>query len=192
MQTLSLETVIAAPPERCFLLSLSIDLHKASTAGTAEEAIAGVTHGLIGPGETVTWRARHFGVVLKHEALISMYDRLRHFRDVMVQGMFKCFEHDHFLEATPDGGTRMRDELRFAAPLGPFGWVAEVMVLRRRLRKFLVQRNESSGIRLKDHRRFGNPFSAKTLIGNKMRSLWYSLNRSARCRSEAIYDHYYY
>ncbi len=142
MQTLLLETIIAAPPERCFLLSLSIDLHKASTAGTAEEAIAGITHGLIGPGETVTWRARHFGVVLQHEALISMYDRPRHFRDVMVKGMFKYFEHDHFFEAMLYGGTRMRDELRFAAPLGPLGWLAKVMVLRRYLRKFLVQRND--------------------------------------------------
>ena len=60
MQLIQLETKIAAPPERCFLLSLNIDLHMESTAPTREVAIAGVTHGIIGPGETVTWRGRHF------------------------------------------------------------------------------------------------------------------------------------
>jgi hypothetical protein len=38
-------------------LSLSIDLQMASTAPTRERAIAGVTHGIIGPNQTVTWRA---------------------------------------------------------------------------------------------------------------------------------------
>jgi len=39
------------------------------------------------------------------------------------------------------GGTRMRDQLCFAAPLGPVGQIAEVVVLRRYLAKFLGQRN---------------------------------------------------
>jgi len=34
MQTIVVETEIAAPVERCFLLSLSIDLHTESTAQT--------------------------------------------------------------------------------------------------------------------------------------------------------------
>ena len=48
MQTITLDTRIAAPSGRCFLLSLSVDLHKASAKQTGEEAIAGVTHVLIG------------------------------------------------------------------------------------------------------------------------------------------------
>jgi hypothetical protein len=70
VQTIILETRIAAPAERCFLLSLSVDLHKASTEQTSEEAIAGVTSGIMGPGEDVTWRARHFGLMLTHATLI--------------------------------------------------------------------------------------------------------------------------
>lgn len=35
MQTIIIETEIAASPERCFLLSLSIDLHMQSTANLA-------------------------------------------------------------------------------------------------------------------------------------------------------------
>jgi ligand-binding SRPBCC domain-containing protein len=142
MQTITVETEIAAPLERCFLLSLSIDLHVESTAQTGERAIAGVTRGLIGPGETVTWQGRHFGLMLRHETRITQYDRPGHFQDAMVKGAFRSFVHDHFFEARGLGGTLMRDELRFAAPLGPLGWVAETLVLRDYLRRFLMERNE--------------------------------------------------
>ena len=141
MQVITVETKIAAPVERCFLLSLSIDLHMASTEPTRERAVAGVTHGMIGPGETVTWRGRHFGLMLTHTSLIDRYDRPRYFRDLMVNGAFKSFEHQHFFDALPQGGTLMRDELRFAAPLGPLGWLAEVLVLRTYMTRFLRQRN---------------------------------------------------
>lgn len=140
MQTIYLETRIAAPVERCFLLSLSMDLHVESAAQTNERAIAGVTRGIIGAGESVTWQGRHFGFMMRHTSVISRYDRPRFFQDAMTQGMFESFEHDHhFIE---DGnGTLMRDELRFAAPLGVLGVVAEVLVLRRYLTGFLIERN---------------------------------------------------
>ena len=141
MQLIQVETKIAAPPERCFLLSLNIDLHKASTAQTSERAIAGVTHGIIGPNQTVTWRGRHFGLMLTHETFISQYDHPHYFQDIMLRGMFKSFIHDHYFDPQPDGTTLMRDNLRFAAPLGPLGWLAETLVLRRYLTGFLAERN---------------------------------------------------
>jgi ligand-binding SRPBCC domain-containing protein len=131
VQLIQLETRIAAPAERCFLLSLNIDLHKQSAAQTNEVAIAGVTSGIIGPGERVTWRGRHFGLMLTHETLISQYDRPNHFQDIMLRGMFRSFEHDHFFDALEDGTTLMRDELRFIAPFGPLGRFAETIFLRR-------------------------------------------------------------
>jgi len=141
MQLIQLGTQIAAPPERCFLLSLSIDLHMQSTSRTSERAIAGVTHGLICLGETVTWQGRHFGFMLTHETLISKYSRPHHFKDIMLRGMFKSFEHDHFFNLLEDGSTKMRDELRFSAPLGPLGWIAEAAFLRRYFIGFLQERN---------------------------------------------------
>ena len=141
MQLIQLVTKIAAPPERCFLLSLNIDLHMETTSHTREVAIAGITHGIIGPNETVTWRGRHFGVMLTHQSLISAYDPPHHFQDSMLRGMFKSFVHDHYCDATPEGHTLMRDELRFAAPLGPLGSIAETFVLRRYFIHFLEERN---------------------------------------------------
>ena len=141
MQLIELETEIAASPERCFLLSLSIDLHMDSTAPTRERAIAGVTHGIIGPNQTVTWRGRHFGLMLTHTSLIDRYDPPIYFRDVMIKGHFRSFEHEHFFEPTKDGGTIMRDRLAFKAPFGMVGRLAERLVLRSYLTQFLRQRD---------------------------------------------------
>ena len=141
MQTIQLETRIAAPAMRCFLLSLSIDLHMQSTAGTRERAVAGVTTGLIGDGESVTWEGRHFGFVLRHRSRITRYEPPTCFQDVMTEGMFKSFEHNHRFQEQ-DGATVMRDELKFSAPLGILGLMAERLVLENYLTRFLRERNE--------------------------------------------------
>jgi ligand-binding SRPBCC domain-containing protein len=133
-------TRIRAPMERCFDLSRSIDLHLQSTAGTGERAVAGVTSGLIGLDEQVTWRAKHLGVWQEFTSKITAMDRPTYFRDEMVRGAFRSFEHDHFF-AERDGVTEMRDVLRFAAPVPLLGQVAEIL-LRSYLRRFLRERNE--------------------------------------------------
>jgi ligand-binding SRPBCC domain-containing protein len=136
-----METRIAAPTSRCFLLELNIDLHRHSTADTGERAVAGVTTGLIGEGESVTWRGRHFGLMLQHTSKITQYEPPTFFQDVMTAGVFKSFEHNHRFQHQ-DGETVMTDELRFAAPLGVLGLIAERLVLRTYLTRFLLERNK--------------------------------------------------
>src|SRR5277367_2405254 len=120
METIRLATWIDAPVERCFLLSLSIDLHVASTGKSQEKAIDGVTTGLISEGETVTFQGRHFGMWRRHTSQIELLRPYSYFRDVMIAGAFRHFEHDHHF-APMDDGTRMRDELRFVLPWGLLG-----------------------------------------------------------------------
>ncbi len=45
----------------------------------------------------------------------------------MTEGMFKSFEHNHWFQEQ-DGETVMRDELKFSAPLGILGLMAEWVV----------------------------------------------------------------
>jgi ligand-binding SRPBCC domain-containing protein len=139
--TIRLETPIAAPRERVFDLSRSIDLHHRSLAWTREVPVAGRTSGLIGLDEWVTWRAWHLGVRQRLTSRISAFDPPRYFQDVMVRGAFAWMEHDHWFDPAPGGGTVLRDELRFAAPLGVLGRVAERLVLRRYMTRFLRRRN---------------------------------------------------
>lgn len=141
MPRIELVLPIAAPPERCFDLSRSIDLHQHSLGASGERAVAGVTAGLIGLGESVTWEATHFGVRQRLTSRITAFDRPHHFRDSMVSGAFRRFDHDHLFEADGAGGTLMRDVFDFEAPLGPLGRVAEVVFLTRYMRRLLAERN---------------------------------------------------
>lgn len=141
MPRIELFTTIHAPIERVFDLARSIDLHSDSLAGTGEKAVGGVTSGLIGPGETVTWRARHFGVRQHLTSRITRFERPHRFGDRMVSGAFKRFDHDHTFTARDDGATLMRDVFDFDAPLGPLGHLANWLFLTRYMRKFLLVRN---------------------------------------------------
>jgi ligand-binding SRPBCC domain-containing protein len=143
MSRIELRTAIRAPRERCFDLARSVELHMRSTADTGETAIAGRTSGLLGAGEEVTWRARHFGVWLTLTSRITGYERPAFFCDSMVRGAFARLEHEHRFTEDGMGGTIMDDVLEFTAPGGVIGLLAERLVLRRYLRKFLVARNHA-------------------------------------------------
>jgi ligand-binding SRPBCC domain-containing protein len=140
MPTIRMLTFINAPIDRCFDLARSIDLHKLSTAGTDEEAIAGVTSGLIGGGELVTWRARHLGITQTLTSKITQFRRPHHFRDEMVKGAFKLIQHDHLFEES-GGGTNMRDHFYFESPGWVLGAAFNKLFLTNYLRRLLIKRN---------------------------------------------------
>jgi len=98
-----------------------------------------VTTGLLEYGDEVTWRARHLGVVQELTSRITQLDRPSHFRDEMQRGAFRRFVHDHYFHAV-GVSTRVVDIVEFTAPLGPLGWLAERLVLRPHLTRFLTKR----------------------------------------------------
>jgi ligand-binding SRPBCC domain-containing protein len=138
--TVELERTVDAPVERVFDLARSVDCHVETMAGHGERAVAGVTEGLLGEGDEVTWRARHFGVPLEMRVAVTALERPHHFRDEQVAGPFAELVHDHRFEPV-DGGTRMRDEFRFRSPAGPLGRAVDAAVLRRYLGRLLARRN---------------------------------------------------
>jgi ligand-binding SRPBCC domain-containing protein len=133
------ETEIKAPPALCFDLKRSVELHLTSTGDSGERAVAGVTSGLIGDGQEVTWSAKHFGIRQQLTSRITAFDRPRHFRDSLVRGAFARFDHDHYFEPH-DGGTKMIDVFDYAAPLGLLGRLAERLVPYRYMRGLLIER----------------------------------------------------
>jgi ligand-binding SRPBCC domain-containing protein len=137
---IDITTQITAPMQRVFDLSRSVDLHAASTGQTGERAVAGVTSGLMSLGQEVTWRARHFGVWQRLTSRITAFDSPTHFRDSLVRGAFRRFDHDHFFSQRGDI-TVMRDVFDFQSPLGILGRIADYLFLIRYLRHFLVTRN---------------------------------------------------
>ncbi|MFD1376915.1 SRPBCC family protein [Glutamicibacter sp. 2E12] len=134
-------TLCGASRAELFEKSLSIDAHAGSMADSQEKAVAGVTSGTIGLGEQVTWRAKHFGIPFRMTSRISDLDAPHTFTDQQERGPFKSFHHVHeFYES--DQGTLMVDKIRFSAPLGPLGWLAERLVLGWYLPKLIRIRND--------------------------------------------------
>jgi ligand-binding SRPBCC domain-containing protein len=134
-------THITAPPDQVFNASLEVEVHTASMAGSAEQAVGGVTSGRLKLGETVTWQAHHFGIQWRMTSTISAYDPPGYFVDEQVSGPFKRWHHTHHFEAD-GGGTVMRDVIDFAAPLGPLGTIAEIVALRRYMPHLIQLRNQ--------------------------------------------------
>ncbi|MBB2908828.1 ligand-binding SRPBCC domain-containing protein [Streptosporangium becharense] len=135
-------THVMAPPERVFDISLDVDVHAASMAGSSEEPVGGVTAGALKMGDTVTWRARHFGIRWRMTSMISAYDRPEYFVDEQVSGPFKYWRHAHYFESDGRGGTTVGDIIELAAPLGPLGRIAEMFSLRRCMSDLIRARND--------------------------------------------------
>jgi ligand-binding SRPBCC domain-containing protein len=117
MPTIVLHTEINAPIAVCFDLSRSIDLHQISTERTKEKAIDGVTSGLIGINETVTWEATHYGITQRLTSKITAYHRPFYFVDEQQEGAFKSIYHEHKFEDKA-GKTLMQDSFYFESPYG--------------------------------------------------------------------------
>jgi ligand-binding SRPBCC domain-containing protein len=137
---IELVTEIPAPPVRCFELSLSVDAHESSMSASGERAVAGVTSGFMRLDDSVTWKARHFGVLITMTSVISEYDAPHRFVDEQQSGPFRQWWHEHRFEPVA-GGTLMTDVVEFEAPAGAVGRLVNVLVLTRYMRKLLERRN---------------------------------------------------
>ncbi|MFT5915937.1 MAG: ligand-binding SRPBCC domain-containing protein [Flammeovirgaceae bacterium] len=139
MPKITIYTKINASKELAFDLSRNMDLHEISTAKTGEKAIAGVTTGLIGLNESVTWRAKHLGVWQNLTSKITEFDFPDSFIDEMQKGAFKSFRHEHLFEET-DGVTLMTDIFEYKSPLGILGELADWVFLEEYMTKLLQER----------------------------------------------------
>ncbi|MDB5198486.1 MAG: hypothetical protein JWO92_449 [Chitinophagaceae bacterium] len=141
MPVIKLSTFIKAPVERVFDLSRSIDLHKISTKHSNEEAIAGITKGLININETVTWQANHLFKKRRFTSEITSMTTPVHFCDEMTAGDFVSFKHDHYFDPV-EGGTIMRDLIKFKSPYNIIGKVFNKIYLTHYLKDLTIKRNE--------------------------------------------------
>jgi len=141
MPKIHLTSFVAAPIERVFDLSRSINLHQISTASSNEKAIDGVMAGLINKDETVTWQAKHLFKTRLFTSKITEMKSPNFFIDEMVKGDFTSFNHEHHFKAAKNG-TIMIDIINFETPYGKIGKIANAIFLKSYLQKFLIKRNE--------------------------------------------------
>ena len=147
------EILIRAPIARCFQLSTNIaivqhELQMTPVRGHTKD----LTTGCVSDGDTIRWEGWQFGLPQHHESFIEAFTPPTFFRDRMIAGRFRTFEHDHAFTALGDGSVRLRDELRFTMPFGVLGslvgaWIVaphiqSIMQRRFRLLKQLAESEE--------------------------------------------------
>lgn len=140
MTNLKLTTRIKADKKTVFDLSRSIDLHQLSMKDSNEKATAGTGSGLINLNETVTFKGKHFGLLLTHESKITAMSFYDSFTDEMIRGTFKSFKHSHIF-SEENGRTIMTDEVYYEIPLGILGSIFNRLVLKKYLIRLLQKRN---------------------------------------------------
>lgn len=127
--------------ERAFDLSRSIEFHAYSQSHRKEKAIEGRTSGLINLGESVTWRATHLGFSQTLSVRITQLEWPYYFRDTMIQGAFKRFDHDHIFEQI-NGKIKLTDIFDYDSPLYIFGKIVDRLVLEKYMTNFSISRNQ--------------------------------------------------
>ena len=136
-------TVIDAPIRRCFDLSRSVEVHLHSNVHCGEQALAvgGITSGLVGMSEQVTWRAKHFGIWQNLTSKTTALKSPTYFQVTMVRGIFRSMQADHLFQSLQSGATEMKDIFSIAAPLPLLGPLAEALFLKRYMLALLRERN---------------------------------------------------
>ncbi len=134
-----LTTEIAARPAVCFDACLNVDVQLSLDRGM--RAVDGVAAGPLRLGDTVTWRARHFGVLWHMTSRIIAVDRPHSFVDRMQRGPFADWRHIHTFEPT-SMGTQMRDDVEYHTPLGWLGLLFDAAILEMYVTRLLTSRNQ--------------------------------------------------
>lgn len=141
MPYIHLTTFVAAPIERVFDLSRSIDLHKVSMQHYSEVPVQGTTFGLMNEGETVTWKAKHLFKERFLKVKMAFLKRPYVFIDEQVEGPFKSLRHEHYFKPIQNG-TLLIDQFRFDIGRGKAGTLFNNLYLTRYMERLLEERNK--------------------------------------------------
>lgn len=128
--------IVHAPITRCFALSTSVEVVHRELHMTPVE---GRISGLVRPGDHIRWEGIQLGFWNYHVSKIDHYEPPFYFRDRMIEGRFRKFEHDHRLVPQANG-ILLSDEIRFEMYWGALGWIAGAFILKPHITKLLHRR----------------------------------------------------
>jgi ligand-binding SRPBCC domain-containing protein len=141
MPIIHLTTFVAAPAERVFDLSRSIEVHRHSMRKHKEQPIGDLVHGLLINGAEVTWKARHLFKTRILTTKITAYQRPASFVDEQITGDFSMMKHQHFFKPC-ENGTIMIDIFQFESPYKLIGNIFNKIYLTGYVKTLLEERNK--------------------------------------------------
>jgi ligand-binding SRPBCC domain-containing protein len=88
-------------------------------------------------GRRIKWVAVYTAFVPPHPVVAGVEAR---FVDEQQSGPFKRWRHSHEFEAVDSKTTRLTDHIDYTVPLGPLGWVGDLLIVRRKLKSMFAYR----------------------------------------------------
>ena len=85
-------------------------------------------------GTLIEYRLKLHGIPVRWRTRIDAWEPGVRFVDRQLSGPYRLWHHTHEFEALPEGGTLMRDIVRYRLPFGVAGAVAHLLFVRRDLR----------------------------------------------------------
>jgi ligand-binding SRPBCC domain-containing protein len=129
---LIVEQRLARPPEQVFpFFSDPANLEKITPAFLRFHVL-GMTTAHIGDGTLINYALRLHGIPLRWQSRIESWKPNRMFVDVQTRGPYTLWHHTHEFEPD-DGGTVMRDRVRYRLPFGALGDLIAGWMVRRDL-----------------------------------------------------------
>ena len=93
-------------------------------------------------GTLIDYALNLYGLPLRWRTRIEEFAPESHFVDVQIRGPYTLSHHTHTFESV-DGGTMMRDVVRYQLPLGPLGQMARAVMVRRALEQIFSYRTQT-------------------------------------------------
>lgn len=97
---------------------------------------------VMGAGTLIRYRLRVHRVPVGWLTAIREWDPPHRFADEQLRGPYALWHHTHTFEPHPDGGTLMRDTVRYALPLGSLGELARRLFVARDIEAIFDYRAE--------------------------------------------------
>lgn len=146
VETLKREQFLPVPPAKAFEFFADASNLEAITPPWLRFRIA--TRGQIDmrPGTLIEYRLRLHGLPVRWLTRIEFWEPGRGFTDVQICGPYRLWHHTHIFEPYEDG-TRMRDTVRYALPLGLLGRLVRALVVRRDLERIFDFRRDAVAAR---------------------------------------------
>ena len=145
MPILELSTEIAAPIERVFAFHL--DTRNAAAISPPDTEVVSVegTFPLVEGAEVrLRVRQRPLPIAQTWRVRIERLVEPVAVIDLMLEGPFAAWRHEHLFHDLGDQRTRMTDRVTYRLPLGPLGALAERLFLRRLLERSFRVRQAST------------------------------------------------
>lgn len=99
----------------------------------------------MGAGTLIEYRLRLHRVPVRWRTRIEVWEPPHRFVDVQIKGPYSLWEHTHTFEEDRPGATVIEDRVRYSMTVGPFGEMANRLLVERDLQRIFDYRQEAVG-----------------------------------------------